>query len=326
MLKVLLLYYNKVTNDAFDQLKKNAETLSFQQIDLSTLGRDIERLSLPTISKLLSDYSFDAVIVGDIFWTTGQNVCRWCKENAVPCYFLQHGQWIYTQNKMNLQYFPTCTFLFGNKIHGIVEQWPYAQRSQMAVTGSPRYDNMQLTKGNGVYFAPPVLAEQISSNTRWNEKALSVLQRLKGLDKKVELRIHPHYREGKEDVLRDLFPNATFIKQSDNPLVHIPQSYKVLTHRNSTSVLDAIACRKPVVLMNFGILLSYYKKGYFGDLAIESGYLGGCVENLTTKQEVSEYNYIERARPYIYLGNASRRIERIIIYGNEKNTKERLLC
>ncbi len=311
----LLVKYNKVTNAAFAKLLgKQADKLILRWADINHFQQNkMDVLDYPLVNFALDIFAFkfDAIIIGDIFWPTGQNICRWCLEHGIRCYFLQHGQWIYFKNKVDPKYLPTATCFVGDDIANACSEWPYADRSRLAVTGNPRYDNSVIsTEGDYVYFAPPVILERVpSSDDKHNPELLKTIQRLKGLDKQVKLVIHPHYREGNVLALRNIFPEAEFRDPQDDPLPIVAGASKVLTHRNSTTVLDAIAHGKITVLMNFEKEdWSVYNKEYFGDFALESETPHQCFDNVISDEVLDLDDYIERARRYVYLGDASQRV------------------
>jgi len=308
-MNILYADYNKVSDAAFAVLGKQLEGL---KLDLPAFGEQINVLSTECIDVLLKVYDFDVIMVGDIFWPTGQNICDWSKRNNKVCCFLQHGQWIYIDNKKNPQHVPSCTFLFGGHVYDMVQTWPYAKRSRVEVVGNPRYDNLTITESEDfLYFAPPVILEQIEgTKDRLNEVARQSIVEYKNLDKEINLMIHPHYREGGIDILKGMFPNAQFIDVHDDPLPYVLRCKSVLTHRNSTTVLDAIACHKLSVIMDKP---SFYKKGYFGPFAYEALNMKDVI--LGFDKEVEVYNYEEEAYPYICLGNASERIRNVVQSG-----------
>jgi hypothetical protein len=307
---VLLLKYNKPTNAAFDRLSQNC-TFKCIWDDLSVFDHRIDTLPYGVVDKILSKHSFDWAVVGDIFWTTGQHICLWCKKNNKNLLFLQHGQWIYTENKKNPKHVPSHTGVFGRRTAEMVKSWPYAQRSKVIITGTPRYENCVVNpSGDFVYFAPPVIGEKVptigcdkisSMTARWIES-------LRTLDQHCKLKIHPHYRELKIDFLKQMFPQADILPVDDDPLDFIQQSCAVLTHRNSTTVLDAIACGKPVILMNFEKFdHSFYPKNYFlcknKSFAHECNDLNECIMALISPaiMDCSHEEYRHRAYNYIYL-------------------------
>jgi hypothetical protein len=330
-MKVLLVRYNKVTNDAFNKLAANAPFLTYKSVDLSQFGRMMDIMDYPSIKKFLHNQRpYDAVVVGDVFWPSGQNICRICSEDSVPCHFLQHGQWVYITNKKSPVYTPTVTHLNGVNTHSLVSMWPYAMKSKIQVTGNPRYDNIEPNPdGDYVYFGPPVIREKSpSAPDRIDHAALRLVMRLKGIDKTMKVKIQPHYREGDLKQLKRFFPKAEFIPPPDDPLPWIARCNKVLTHRNSTTVLDAIAHGKLSVLANFErqnareddealnarpFLTSFFPRDHFGEFALESVTHDICKENLKKEVRLSTENYIERAKKYIYLGNASERLARSIM-------------
>ena len=145
---VLLIRYNKVTNVALNNLTNNL--VDSKWADLNDFGDNLNLLGYSDTGGWLEKFlPFDRVMVGDIFWPTGQNICRWCKENSIPCCFLQHGQWIYVDNKQNPQYVPSYTCVYGGNVHEMMKSWPYSQRSQVEITGNPRYDNVPTAESEG---------------------------------------------------------------------------------------------------------------------------------------------------------------------------------
>jgi len=307
-MSTLLVRYNKVTDTALVRLAESLEDGKWA--DLNEFGDDLNLLNYLTVSAWMDEYRpFSSVVIGDVFWPTGQHICRWSTDRKVLSCFLQHGQWIYVNNKKNPQHVPLYTCVYGGNVRDMIKTWPYYGRSRVVVTGNPRYDNIPHMETEGfVYFAPPVLSEQVEGfQDKWSEYSHKKLKDYSGLDKEVDLAIHPHYREGNVDMLRDLFPNARFINSKDNPLVHVAKCKSVVTHRNSTTVLDAIACHKMTILIEAP---SFFRKGYFGPFAHEAKTVQDVV--IGTDRGIQVYNYDEEAYPYIYLGNASKRIAEII--------------
>lgn len=294
------VYYNKPSN-------KNWLFLSG---DISiNMGTD-DALPYECIHTMLSSCIFDIVFIGDIFWPTGQNICRWCKDNNKVSVFLQHGQWIYTKNKMNPEFTPDYTFLFGENITREARKWPYASRSKILCTGSPRYDGIERNpRGSYIYFSPLVVTELSPSvPPKFNPRAMKLLTQLRGIDAHFNIVLQPHYREGSCDQIRSMFRFAKYIDPAEDPFPHIAGAYAVLCHRNSTVVLDAIAHGKKIVLINFQDYPSYYPKGYFCQFAMESDDYSQCLNNLCHVDFEEIEDYEEAARPYIWLGNASARI------------------
>lgn len=315
MTNLLLLDCNKVSREGFAQVYLSLaghDSIAARRASLGQFGDRVDILTYAEVSSFMSAFlPLDAVLVADIFWPTGQNICRWCQENDVKCFFWQHGQWIYTKNKKNPRFLPSMTFFFGDDIKDECSKWPYAKRSKLSVVGSPRYDGCEISPGGDyVYFSPPAMLEQNPSAVdRYNHDVKVLLERLNGLDGEVNLLIHPHYREGKVDTLKQMFPKATFRDVEESALGLVQSADKVLTHRNSTAVLDALACGKKAVLMNFLKWdKSYYHRDYFAPFAVESESPDHCLHNLTCDDDVDLDDYVDKAKPYIFLGNASARV------------------
>ena len=112
--------------------------------------------------------------------------------------------------------------------------------------------------------------------------------------------------------LREWFPDAHFIHPMSDPLRWIQKASLVLAHRNSTTVLDAIACGKKSILMNFDRFPSCYDEGYFGRFAVEAHSPQECVDALRSEERLDCENYHRDAADYIVLGSASERIDRIL--------------
>ena len=314
--KSLFLKYNKVTNESFDNLSNQLDSHTIA--DLSIFGKNIDILSYDQVDKFLTPLlPFSTIFIGDIFWPTGQNICKWCISHSVSSCFIQHGQWIYVKNKMNPRHLPSLTCVYGDNIANMVNSWPYGHKSKVVSTGNPRYDNIEINdnRHDCIYFCPPVMKEIVPSGPdRMDENSVIAVKSLIGIDRIAKLSIHPHYREGWVDYLHEWFPEAVFIDQSENALTHIQQSDLVITHRNSTSVLDAIACGKKAILINFNnIITSFFNNGYFKDFAVECDNAQSCLK-YCSKYQVGHIanSYIEDAKPYLYLGDASKRIAEMV--------------
>lgn len=305
-MKIALLNYNKPIIEAFDSLELELNDCSVTRHDFKS-----DTMTYEEIDSWLSAMDFDVIITGDIFWPTGQNICLWAKEHDKRAVFLQHGQWIYTKNKTNPRYLPSATFLFGDDITRQVKRWPYGRRSNIYCTGTPRYEfRNDVSTENFIYFSPPVIEEMCPPfKPKINHLASEHLANFRDLDRVCDLVLHPHYREGNVQILSKLFPRATLLDRSENALLWIRKCRAVITHRNSTAVLDAIAASRKTVLMNLcGTYPSAYKTGYFGDLAVEPNNIKECFGALESDLSVSLESYRLRTKPYIFLGNASRRI------------------
>lgn len=317
-----------MTNESFDVLLKSDPSM-YKVADISSVSPFFDTISPGLVNDFLSaQLPFSCVIIGDIFWPTGQNICAFCEKHEIVCCFLQHGQWIYDLNKRNPKHVPAYTFLLGQDVMDRVSRWPYATCSKLVLTGSPRYQfEHQPTIEGQVYCAPPVVHEQFpSAPMKIHRLALRQIQRLRGLDKYCRLMIHPHYREAKPDFLSDLFPNALILDRDKPVLPTMSSCVAVITHRNSTSVLDSIACDKSCVLLDFDDP-AFFPRDYFYPFAIESDSPKGlfdAVENIN--QPVSDgFNsmgdFFHEAKKFIYLGNSSARIEVSIF----RQTTERYL-
>lgn len=303
----LLVRYNKAINQSFDVLSKSN---NIKQADLAVFGKKIDNLSFEAIDKFLNLFlPFNTLIIGDIFWPTGQNICKWCQINHTQCCFLQHGQWVYIENKKNPEFLPDCTFVYGNDLKNLINTWSYGKRSRVEVTGNPKYDNLTPSHdGDYIYFSPPVLQEENpSAPSIKHSKTYAWLNSIKDIDCQ-KLLIHPHYREGDIKYLKTIFCKSNFADPEISALDLIQKSQSVITHRNSTIVLDAIACRKHVSFIN---TISYdnsiFSMGYFGKFAQENPTPSTILES-TILESIPINNYEQEASRYILLGNASQRI------------------
>jgi len=318
---LLLLKYMKVTDDALLRVSKKATgtDINISWGNLKQFGARFNLLGYPKVERFFSGLGhFDAILLGDIFWPTGQNICRWCQHNGVKAYFLQHGQWVYVDNKKNPPALPHKTMFIGDEVHRMCASWPYGQRSSLTTVGSPRYDDCVVDpSGQGIYFAPPVMTELNDGiPPKVNERAIETIEKLVGMDDELPIILHPHYREGLVDKLTDLFPKAKFVDPHADPLPVIQKCSKVLTHRNSTTMLDAIACGKISVLMNFTDgLQSHYRRSHFGEFALESYNEEHCKNHLKSINALNLDNYHERAKDHVYLGDSSTRILKAIKNG-----------
>lgn len=313
MSNILLLKYNRPTNFSFNKLLNHSN--QFFDLNLEKFGSSIDLLKYSDIDAIFKDLQFDHVVVGDIFWPTGQNICKWCLNNNKKVYFLQHGQWIYTQNKKNPKYLPDVMFCYGSNLYNEISNWSGWNNCKIVVSGNPRYDDIISEIGDYVYFSPPVLVElNPSARSLIHQRTYNWIKSLKGLDGYCKLYIHPHYREGDIDFLRDIFPNSTFIDTNDDPLTWISKCKRVITHRNSTVVLDSIACMKNIDLINFyEFNNSIFPESYFGKFANENFSL---TDIITSLQLHSNINYdFESTLRFIKLGKSCDRILSIINYG-----------
>jgi hypothetical protein len=139
---------------------------------------------------------------------------------------------------------------------------------------------------------------------------IKVIQRMIGLDKYCKLMIQPHYREGCDSFLRSWFPHAQFINAREPAMPYIAGARVILTHRDSTVVLDGIAAHKQVVLLPG--CNSSYEPGRFKPFAQESESYEAVKNSVSPGPiEQCDFNY-EHAKAHVVLGGASARIERII--------------
>lgn len=318
-MKGLLLKYNKVHNYSLEILSpKLSKICSVVWGDLAKFNEKMDLLPYKVVKDyLLSFGKVDFIVIGDVFWKTGQNICRVCKEEGITVFFLQHGQWIYISNKKKLDHYPDHTLMFGDGVGSMCSSWEYGKNSKVSVVGCPRYDDAT-SNGNGnpyIYFSPPVIEEMIHGEPtgRIRTPFLNALKRMSGIDKKTSLVIQPHYREARVDILKMLFPRAQFADPQLDALKLVKGSSKVMASRNSTVVLDAMAHYKMVVLTDFPENdACFFKRGYFGEFALESDNKKHLVENLNADVDIRRTGYVSRARKYIYLGNASNRIAELV--------------
>ncbi len=322
-MRILLLKYNKVTNESLGVLVQSLDKHQIVWGDLAELGKD-KRDLLPyqVVTRYLDAFEpLDAVVIGDVFWTTGHNICKWCENNKrarVKCVFLQHGQWIYVENKRKLRRYPTHTAMFGDDTANECRGWSYGQSSKVIVTGSPRYDPYaRCGDGDYVFFSPPVIQELIHEQTGpMREPFYRALLYIAGFDRETRVLLQPHYREARVDLLYRMFKDAEFVHPKDKTLDLVAGSNKVVASRNSTVVLDAIVCGKPTVFTEFPNCDSaYFFRGTFGKFGLESDDRKHFMENILSDYHVPEKDYEELARRHIRLGNASKRIVQILESG-----------
>jgi hypothetical protein len=109
--------------------------------------------------------------------------------------------------------------------------------------------------------------------------------------------------------LRKWFKSAVFADPASSSLNLIAGAKKVLTHRDSTVVLDAIACCKPVVLINVDEYNCFYPYNYFHPLAVESSSKEDCL--LKLNDIIIKYDG-KLANQFIVTGCSSKKIEKLI--------------
>lgn len=311
-MKGTLLRYNKVHNDSLAhlaaELKKDFDVC---WADLPHQG-SIDLLPYEVVSKYLDSLlPLDFIVIGDVFWMTGQNICKWAKQAKVRSLFLQHGQWIYVRNKKRLPYYPDMTLFFGDNVYEMCKKWPYAQESRCFVTGSPRYDDARPAEGSYLYFTPPIIEEIVHGKHSGVvcKESMRMLTALKGIDRELPIIIQPHYREARTEWIQSLFPAAQFADPTLNPLKFVKGASKVIAARHSTSVLDAIAHRKPVLLTNvIDSGREFFPRGYFGNFARESTSKKEFLNNASADSLFNGNDYVQKAKKHVFLGNASTRI------------------
>lgn len=313
MTKGVLLKYNKVHNESLRNLAPKL-TKHFEVLwgDLSIFGEKMDLLTYNIIVDYFASFGeLNFIVVGDVFWQTGQAICRYGNEHDIPVFFLQHGQWIYVKNKKNLDHYPTYTLLFGDNVSNMCSSWDYGKNSRLVVVGSPRYDDASPNGGSYIYFSPPVIEEMIHNqfSGRIRRPFRDNLEAIRKFDKELSIVIQPHYREAQMNYLHKLFPHAQFADPRLDALKLIRGSAKVLTSRNSTVILDAIAHQKPVVLMDLPEYdACFFEREYFKGFALESETKSQLVDNLLTNIETECPDYVKKAREHIYLGDASSRV------------------
>jgi len=308
----VLLKYNKVHNNSLYILEpKLVRYFNILWADLSIFESKADKLDYNDIKKYFSSLDkFDFIIIGDVFWETGQSICRYGEEYNIPVFFLQHGQWIYIKNKKNLKYYPAYTFLFGDNVARMCSGWNYGKKSHIITTGSPRYDSAVPGKGSYVYFSPPVIEEIIHRKPSgvFRSSFYKNLEVIRRIDKELFILIQPHYREARIDDLHELFPYAQFVDPQLDALKLIHGSTKVLTSRNSTVVLDAIAYQKQIVLIDLPDYdRCFFERGYFEDFALESTTKMNILDNLLSDIKTIK-SYIDMSKKHIYLGDSTKRI------------------
>lgn len=306
---VLFIKYNKPHNDSIETIKQYCK---HEIIDILSISKSIDNISYHVLCNYFNSLHYfrniTHIVIGDIFWPTGQNICKLGIEYNKKIVFLQHGQWIYLDNKKNPEFLPYLTCFYGNYIKKIAEKWNYGLRSKCEVTGSPKYDNIQTEEGDYFYFCPPMILEKFPSrNSILNIDNKKLLVSMLGLDKYCKLVIHPHYREGDINFIKGLFPLAKIVDAGLNSLDLIRKSKGVITHRDSTTVIDAICCKKQSLLLNFNNQKqSFFKKFYFKDYCIENNDFADLINNIEKVEVIKEhYVYVD---DYIQQGDASSKI------------------
>lgn len=318
-MRILLLKYNKVANETLEILSKSLGNHELRWGNLVELGRNnVDLLSYTQISRYLEAFEpVDMVVVSDVFWPTGQHICRWCTRNLrdVKCLFIQHGQWIYVTNKKKLREYPTHAVLFGDNVTNECKSWSFGKSVSVVSTGSPRYDSYAPSPaGEYVFFSPPVIQELVHGRPKHvREPYLRALQYIVGFDKEIRVILQPHYREARLELLMTMFPDAEFVDPDDRTINLVAGAKTVVASRNSTVVLDAIVCGKPTVFTEFpNCDAAYFRRGYFGKFGLENDGSQHFLKNVLSTNNIVGQDYELQARPYICLGDASERIVEII--------------
>ena len=312
---ILLTKYNKIIIEAFEKLSAQFhEDIQVKWLDMSKYGHSFDLLPISHWNNVLNSLlPFDCIMIGDVFWPTGQAFCEWGKTHNKTVCFLQHGQWIYIENKKKLNYYPDITMVYGTNVADMINQWPYGKESNVIVTGSPRYDNLEIVNGDYVYFSPPVIQEIVHGrpNGYIQKHYLMAIQSVIGLDSVCKLVIQPHYREANINMLKNMFPKAMFVDPAENAIKLISSSYKVVCCRNSTVVIDSIACKKHVLLMDFLYTdRSFYPREYFNNFATENDNATDLLNNISNTKIIVDYE--KHASNHILLGNSSERIMSVL--------------
>jgi hypothetical protein len=131
----LLLLYNKVTNNAFHKLN----SINVKFADVSIFDKKMDILSYSNVDIFLTNLlPFDNILIGDIFWPTGQNICKWCANNNKKCIFLQHGQWIYIKNKTNPEFLPSITCVYGRNVANMIKLFASYENALLEIQAGSR--------------------------------------------------------------------------------------------------------------------------------------------------------------------------------------------
>jgi hypothetical protein len=107
MCDVLALNYHKTVREQFDRVEaacRDSHSIRLRRIGYPAPESDRDLLSYGVIDRFLSSQpSFDVVLLGDIFWTTGQNICRWARKNSKRQFSCSTGCGFITRTKKTLR-------------------------------------------------------------------------------------------------------------------------------------------------------------------------------------------------------------------------------
>ena len=81
--KTLIVKYNKVIDETFDALIPGLKEITGAEVvvkNIRSFGDKTDILSYKEVSMFLEEVNPYEVLIGDVFWPTGQNICKWCKQ------------------------------------------------------------------------------------------------------------------------------------------------------------------------------------------------------------------------------------------------------